>query len=120
MQKSYTKILSTESSRGEVNRLSEYADLTAIEGNLTHEAKGESVGDLSWLEAEGNESEQDKIVLVAEEESEEETSADDGDAGEAEAESGESEEETADDGDAGEAEEDSGEIRKRKLLVMMM
>ena len=51
MQERNTKILSIESPEGEVNRLSEYADLTAIEGNLAHEAKGESVGDFSWLEA---------------------------------------------------------------------
>ena len=82
MQKRNTKILSMESSEMEVNKLSEYDDLTAVEGNLVLKARGESVSAPLWLEAEDNENEQEQIVIVAEEEedsgdSEEETSGDD-------------------------------------------
>ncbi len=70
-----------ESSEMEVNKLSEYDDLTAVEGNLAFEARGESVNAPLWLEAEDNENEQEQIVIVAEEEeesgdSEEEASGD--------------------------------------------
>ena len=88
MQKRNTKILSIENPEVEVNRLSEYVDLTAIEGNLALKVKGESASAPLWLEAEDNENEQEQIVIVAEEEedsgdSEEEASDDDsGDAAE--------------------------------------